>query len=561
MEILGEDGFRVNSYRKVARIIHDLEDDIEALWTGGQLTTIPGIGKSTQAKIEEFLESGQIAAHLELLDQVPEGLPELLSIPGMGPKSVATVWKELDVKNVEELGKAIANGSLQALKGFGAKKAEAIARGIKFREESGGKNLLAEGIAVSDWIIKMLKPGKRQIQVAGSIRRGKETIGDIDILAEGKPNDKLIKTFTELPGVQAILAGGETKASILFFDPALCRQTIQIDLRVVESHQYGAALNYFTGSKEHNVRLRELARKSDLKLNEYGLFDSNDNAIAGENEPEIYQALGLPYIEPTLREDRGEIEAGLQGNLPPIVRLEDIKGDLHMHSPASDGRSSLKNMVNAAMKRGYQYIAITDHSRSSAIANGLDIDRLLKNIEAVHEANGWHDNFTVLASSEVDILANGSLDYPDDILSQLDFVMASVHSGLGKDEKKNTLRIMKAMENPYVNCIGHLTGRMLTLREGMTVDIKAILKQARDTQTALEVSSQPLRLDLCDRHIRMAVDMGVKLIINTDAHDTEGLDLIHFGIATAQRGWAAANDILNTRSIKDFLEWCSKKRQ
>lgn len=565
MEILDEDRFRINTYRKVQRVIRDCPEDIADLAAENRLQDLPGIGKSSAGKINEFVHSGMITAHQELLKQIPPGLLDLLRVPGLGPRGITAVWKKLNVTSLDDLQRVIQDQSLEELPGFGHKKAQALARGINFIESSRGRILLSHAAALADVIVGQLRltEGLRRIELAGSLRRCRETLGDIDLLVQGSDdsdvNQKILETFTHLKGVQEILAAGATKAAIRFAQPDVCPEVVQVDLRIVPAESMGAAWNYFTGSKEHNVHLREIAIKKKLKLNEYGLF-KGEKQVAGKNEPELYRKLGLEYIPPTMREDRGEIELAQKNKLPVVVQLADIRGDMHMHTPASDGRSSIEELISAAQSLGYEYIAITDHSHSSAIANGLDAERLLEHVRKIKELNKTLKNFTVLASSEVDILMDGSLDYPDEVLAELDFVMASVHSGMTGPEDKLTRRIMSAMENPYVNCIGHPTGRMINVREPMKLNMKAIIEQAHKTGTALEISAHPLRLDLCDIHIRMAVEIGAKLIINTDSHDTAGLTLMQFGVATAQRGWATKSHILNTHPIKTIRDWVSKKR-
>jgi DNA polymerase (family 10) len=562
MEILGQDAFRVNTYRKVARVVHDSNQDIATLAADSTLEKMPGIGKSSAEKIHEFVHTGTIQAYQDLLKKIPPGLPDLLAIPGMGPKGVAAVWKGLKVESIADLQKVIDDHSLETLPGFGAKKAQSLAKGIAFLKSTHGRILLSHAEAIAETIMAELKEQIKslKIEIAGSVRRGRETIGDIDLLAQAKDGQKIMEAFTQIPGIQQVISSGQTKASILYANPNICSDIVQVDLRVVKPESMGAAWQYFTGSQAHNVHLREIAVKQKLKLNEYGLF-KGEKQIAGKTEPEIYEKLGLAYITPPLREDRGEIELAQTDKLPSIVSLSDMRGDLHMHSPESDGRATIDDLAEAAQGLHYEYIAITDHSKSSAIANGLDAKRLLKHIKNIKKINDTLDMITILASSEVDILANGSLDYPDEILQQLDFVMASVHSGMTGEKEKLTRRICKAMENPYVNCIGHPTGRMLNIRDAMQLDMSQILRQAAATGTAMEISSNPLRLDLNDIHCRMAIDAGVKLIINTDSHDVYSLQYMKYGVTTAQRGWAKKSDILNCQPLPALRQWIQSKRK
>ena len=565
MEILGEDRFRINSYRKVARVIGDMPTDVKDLLAGGQLADVPGIGKSSMAKIEEFIKTGTITAHQELLRKIPPELLELLNIPGVGPKGVKAVYEQLKVTSIAELKAVIENGSLAGLAGFGDKKAAAIARGIAFLEKSTGRIRLDLALEASHMVLRFLRDvaGTLKTQTAGSLRRCAETIGDVDILVvaqkgkgSGEEGGGIIQAFTSAGFVQEVLASGPTKGSAIIQAPSTA---VHVDVRVVPQESFGAAAQYFTGSKEHNVRLREIAVKKKLKLNEYGLF-RGDKIIAGPVEEEIYQKLGLDYIQPLLREDRGEVEAAKNHSLPELIDAEDIVGDLHMHTNASDGNCDISELAEAAKTWGYKYICITDHSRSSAIANGLSAKRLAQEIQEIHKINDKIKGITILAGSEVDILADGSLDFEDELLAELDFVIASVHSGLASPRQKVTMRTLKAMDNPYVNCIGHPSGRLIGQRETMDLDIAAVINHAAQTHTALEVNANPWRLDLKDIHCRMAIEAGVKLAIGTDAHSTNGLGLMGYGVATAGRGWATKSDVLNTLSLAKLKSWIKIKR-
>ncbi|MGD0572171.1 MAG: DNA polymerase/3'-5' exonuclease PolX [Sedimentisphaerales bacterium] len=558
MEILGEDRFRINSYRKVARVIGDMPTDIEEILATGKLAETPGIGKSSLAKIEEFIKTGKITAHQELLKNIPQTLLELLKIPGMGPKGVKAVYENLKVKSIADLKAAIETGKLAELAGFGDKKAAIIAKGIEFLEKSTGRIRLDQAFSAATIVIEFLKglPGVKKIEYAGSLRRCAETIGDVDILVAAKEGKKTIDTFVGAEFVQEVLAAGDTKgAAIIKTDSC----PVHVDVRVVPDESFGAAWQYFTGSKQHNVRLREIAVKAKLKLNEYGLFRGK-KTIAGATENEIYKKLGLGYVEPMLREDRGEIEAAQKHKLPDLVRLEDIKGDLHMHTTASDGSCEIEELVDAAKSKGYKYICITDHSPFIAIANGLSPARLIKQIDKIHKFNDKLRDITILAGAEVDILADGSLDYDDKLLAQLDFVIGSIHSRMSGDRQTLTNRVLKAMDNPHLHCIGHPTGRLIGEREPMDIDIPAIIRHAAETQTAIEVSSNPYRLDLKDVHCKMAVEAGVKLIINTDSHKLHQLDYMPFGVATAARGWATKSDVLNTWPLAKLKIWLAGKK-
>jgi DNA polymerase (family 10) len=563
MEILGEDRFRINSYRKVARVIGDMPTDVETLLATDQLAKIPGIGKSSLAKIEEFIKTGTITAHRELLKKIPPKLLELLTVPGMGPKGVKAVYEKLNVTSIAKLKSAIKNGSLATLPGFGDKKAAAIIRGIEFLEKSTGRIRLDQALEAAEMVTYLLRElsGTQRIQTAGSLRRRAETIGDVDILVavgkSKKTSERIIEGFTGAGFVEEVLAAGPTKGSAIIQTETT---PVQVDVRVVPQESFGAAAQYFTGSKEHNVRLREIAIKAKLKLNEYGLFKA-ERKVAGPVEEEIYQKLGLDYIEPLLREDRGEVEAAKTNSLPELIKIGDIKGDFHVHTIASDGDCDISEIARAATEIGYKYICITDHSRSSAIANGLSAEQLAQQIKQIRKLNEKLKGITILAGSEVDILANGALDFDDKLLAELDFVIASIHSGLASPREKVTIRTLKAMDNPYVHCIAHPTGRLIGQREAMDLDIDAVIKHAAQTQTAFEVNANPWRLDLKDIHCRMAIEAGVKLVIGTDAHSVAGLGLMGFGVATAARGWATKADVLNTLSAAKIKSWAAAKRK
>lgn len=558
MEILGEDRFRINTYRRVGRIIADMPTDIETLLASGDLAKTPGIGKSSLAKIEEFIKTGTITAHKQLLAKIPPTLLELLTIPGVGPKSVKAVYEKLNVKTIAGLKKAIFSGSLAKLPGFGDKKAAAIARGIEFLEKSTGRIRLDQAVEAADIVTGFLKglPGIGRIQHAGSLRRRVETIGDVDILVAAKKGKKIIDAFTKAGFVQQVLAAGPTKGSAIIRTETT---PVHVDVRVVPKESFGAAAQYFTGSKQHNVRLREIAVKAKLKLNEYGLFKA-DKRIAGATEEEIYQKLGLDFIDPLLREDRGEIEVAKTHALPELIDFKDIKGDLHVHTNASDGNADISELAYTAKDMGYKYICITDHSKSSAIANGLSSKQLANQIKQIHKLNEKIKGITIFSGTEVDILADGLLDFDKKLLADLDFVIASIHSGMTSPREKVTTRTLKAMDNPYVNCIAHPTGRLIGQREPMDIDMAAVIKHAVQTHTALEVNANPYRLDLKDTHCKMAVEAKVTLTIGTDSHSTAGFSLMGFGVATAARGWATKADILNTLSPAKVQSWVKAKR-
>ena len=558
MEILGEDKFRINTYRKVGRIIGDMPAEVETMLATGKLAETPGIGKSSLAKIEEFVKTGTITAHKRLLSKIPPTLLELLTIPGVGPKGAKAVYERLNVTTIADLKKVLADGSVAQLPGFGEKKAAAIARGIEFLEKSTGRIRLDQAMEAAELVCAFLQntAGIEKIQPAGSLRRRAETIGDVDILVAAEKGEQIVKAFTSADFVQEVLASGPTKGSAIIRTQST---PVHVDVRVVPGESFGAAAQYFTGSKQHNVRIREIAVKAKWKLNEYGLFQG-DKMIAGPVEEEIYTKLGLDYINPLLREDRGEVEAAKSHSLPELIELGDIQGDFHIHTDASDGRASIAEMAQAAKKLGYKFICVTDHSKSSAIANGLSAKELAEQIKQIHKLNGTLRGITILAGAEVDILADSSLDFDDKLLADLDFVIASIHSGMGSAREKVTARTLKAMDNPYVNCIAHPTARLIGQREPMDIDIAAVIKHAAETHTALEVNAHPYRLDLKDVHCKMAIEAGVKLAIGTDAHSVEGLGLMGFGVATAARGWVTKADVLNTLSLAKIKAWAKAKR-
>ncbi len=557
LEIKGEQVFRVNSYRRAARTFKDLTVDVATLAESGKLSGLQGIGKATVEKVDQFLTHGKIELLEDLLASVPAGLPALLGIPGLGPKKVALVWKELGVENIDGLKKAIADGTLERLKGMGAKSVDQIRAGIEFAERSVGRTPLGVALPLAEALADSVKnlPGVKRVEIAGSLRRGCETIGDLDLLCEARNGEAVVGGFTSLPQAQRVLASGSTKGSILILRPDGAE--LQADLRVVPAESFGAAMQYFTGSKEHNVRLREMAVKKKWKLNEWGLF-SGERRLAGKTEESIYKKLGLSFIPPELREDRGEFESNA---LETLIRRKDIRGDLHMHTTASDGTMSHETMARAAHELGYEYLAITDHSKSSTIANGLSIDRMWRQIEKVRRLDEKAEMVSVLVGCECDILSDGSLDYPDTILAACDIVVASIHSGLRQDRKKITHRLIRAMENPYVTIMGHPTARLINRREPMDVDMEAVVQKAAETNTALELNCSWQRLDLHDRHLKMARDAGVKIAIDTDAHSALQLQQMQYGITTARRGWLRPSDVINTMHLPTLRRWIAKKRK
>lgn len=559
MEIRGDDSFRVNSYRRVARSVEDLAEEVTTLAARGELTKLQGIGKGSADRIKELLDTGTIELREELLRDVPGTLLEILRIPGLGPKKAAVLWRERGIESLASLKAALDGGKLAGLKGFAEKSINSIREGIEFLARVAGRTRLGPASEVAQRYRGLIAamPGVQRVECAGSLRRGAESVGDLDLLCICDDGPRIVDAFTKLDGVRKVLASGETKGSALVDRGG--GKEIQVDLRVVPSESFGAALQYFTGSKQHNVRLREMAVKRGWTLNEYSLSDeAAGKTIASKTEEEIYAALGLPWIPPELREDRGEFE--LRETPVNLLRVEDIRGDLHMHTTASDGSHTIEQMVNAAKARGYAYICITDHSQSSVIANGLKPERLREHIRAVRDVAARHSDMTVWVGSEVDILGDGRLDYSDDLLAELDWVVASIHAGQGKDIAHNTERTLAAIRNPFVNAIGHPTGRIINRRDAMPLDIEAIGKEAARTGTALEINASTYRLDLKDQHARLARDLGAKIVINCDAHAVEQFDQMPFGVATARRAWLRKQDVLNTHGAAEIAAFVKKKR-
>lgn len=556
LDLSGEDSFRVSSYRRVARTIDDLPGDINDIAARGALAELPGVGKASAAKIQELLDTGTLALHQKMLTEVPATLLELLRLPNTGPKRVAVLWKERGVTSLAELRAALDEGRLEGLKGFGPKMIEKLREGIEFIARSAGRTRLGLAWLAAETIKEAVRgvSGVRKLEHAGSLRRGQETIGDLDLLCVADDAPAVVQRFTQLPSVTAVLAAGDTKGSVRY--ALRPDREIQVDLRVVPDASFGAALQYFTGSKEHNVRLRERAVKRGWSLNEYALTEG-ERVIASKTEEEIYAALDLPWIPPEMREDRGEFDLK---ETPRLITLDDLRGDLHMHTVASDGKHTIAEMVAAAKACGYEYVCITDHSRSSVIANGLSAERLREHIDEVRRVGAKFKGMHVWAGAEVDIHVDGTLDYDDDLLAELDWVVASVHQAMGRDIEANTQRTIAAIRSPYVNVIAHPTGRLINRRDAMPLDIDAISRAAAETGTALEINASLYRLDLKDQHARLARERGVKLCIDTDAHATEQLDQMRFGVLTARRAWLTPADVVNTWPAKDVRAFVERKR-
>jgi len=555
LEFKDENPFKISAYRKAARIIGDLTQDIEEIAESGKLKDVPGIGEGMAQKIVEYLKTGKVSKFEEVRKGVPDELIAIMDIPGMGPKTLSMIHKEKGISSLSQLEKAVENGSLVGLPGIGEKKVENIKRGIQLLKQSKGRMNLGIAFPVAKRIVEALreKAGSRKIEWAGSLRRMRENIGDIDILATGPNKEKIIHTFTHLPEVKEVLASGETKASVIV------EGSIQIDLRVVEEDSYGAALQYFTGSKGHNIHLRGIAKTKGIKINEYGVF-KGEKKIGGKEEEDVYRALGMDWIEPELREDRGEIEAAQEDRLPKLVKEPEIKGDLHVHSNWSDGTSPIEEIGRAAQKRGYQYVAICDHSKSLKITHGLDESRLMKQMEEIDRINEKMKGFQMLKGTEVDILNDGRLDLSEKVLEKLDLVVAAVHSGFKQEKQKMTKRIVRALENPFVNVLAHPSGRLLGARDPYGVEIDEVMEAAKQYGKALEINAYFERLDLDDIHCRKAKEMGIPLAIGTDSHHLDQMWMISLGVAVARRGWLESKDVLNTLTLKEILKWCRSRR-
>jgi len=553
LEFKDENPFKISAYRKASRIIGDLTQDIEEIAEGGKLKEVPGIGEGMAQKILEYLKTGKVSKFEEVRKGVSDALIAIMDIPGMGPKTLSMIHKEKGISSLSQLEKAVENGSLVGLPGIGEKKVENIKRGIQLLKQSKGRMNLGIAFPVAKEIVETLreKAGSKKIEWAGSLRRMRENIGDIDILATGPNKEEIVHTFTHLPEVKEVLASGETKASVIV------EGGIQIDLRVVEEDSYGAALQYFTGSKGHNIRLRGIAKTKGIKINEYGVF-KGEKKVGGKEEEDVYRALGMDWIEPELREDRGEIEAAKEARLPKLVKEPEINGDLHVHSNWSDGTSPIEEIARAAQKRGYQYVAICDHSKSLKITHGLDESRLMKQIEEIDRINEKMKGFQILKGTEVDILNDGRLDLSEKVLEKLDLVVAAVHSGFKQEKEKMTKRIVRALENPFVDVLAHPSGRLLGARDPYEVEIDEVMEAAKQYGKALEINAYFERLDLDDIHCRKAKEMGIPLAIGTDSHHVDQMWMISLGVAVARRGWLETQNILNTLPLKGILKWCHK---
>jgi DNA polymerase (family X) len=555
LEIKGENPFKIRAYRNASETIAHSAERVADLPPAERLA-IPGIGKDLNARIAELVETGTIAYHHALLQEFPPTILDLLRLQGVGPKTVAMFYRELGIGTLDDLERAAREGRLRSLKGMGSKKEAFILKALEERARATGRRLMAESHETAAALVEALRAHAPDAAITpvGSLRRGCETCGDLDILAAGAP-PTLMEAFTGYKMVERVLAHGDTKSSVLLWGG------FQADLRLVNRDSQGAALQYFTGSKPHNIVLRDRAIKRGLKLNEYGLF-KNDNGepVAGRTEEEIYRALDLAFIPPELRENRGEIEAAERGTLPGLVTLTDLRGDLHMHTTASDGRADAETMALAARAAGLSYIAITDHSQALAMANGLDERRALEHARRIRDLNARLDGITVLAGIECDIRSDGTMDLATDCLAELDIVIASVHSAFSQDENQMTDRILRAIECPFVDVLGHPTGRRILKREGYRINFDRVTAAAASAGVAVEINCQIERLDLDENHARLARDRGVKLVIDSDAHSPAALGLLRWGVSVARRAWLEPGDVLNTLPVDTFRQSLRRNR-
>ncbi len=550
LEIQNDNPFRVRAYRNAARSVSSLSVSVaDMVERGEDLTLLSGIGKDLAAKIIEIVKTGRLRKLKELESRTPPELSRLMKIAGLGPKRVKILHEKLGIKNIEGLKKAAGEGRIRELAGFGEKTEQKILEETAHAEKRQHRIKLAVAEEIARSLVNDLRKAKgvKRIEIAGSFRRRSETVGDLDILAVCDEDSDLMDRFVGYEDVREVTARGSTKSSVVL------RSGAQVDVRVVPAESYGAALHYFTGSKSHNIAVRTLGVKRKLKINEYGVFKGK-RRIAGATEEEVYAQVGLPYIEPELRESRGEIEAAREGRLPDLITVADIRGDLHVHTRETDGHHSLEEMAKAARERGYGYLAVTDHSKRVSITRGFDSKRLLEQIRKVDALNGKLPGFVILKAIEVDILEDGSLDLPDDVLRLLDLTVCSVHSKFNLPRKKQTERIIRAMDNPYFKILAHPTGRLINEREPYDVDMEALIAATKERGRFLELNAHPDRLDLRDIHCKAAKEAGVKIAVSTDAHHLSDLDLMRFGIDQARRGWLERDDVLNTRNVQDLMK-------
>ncbi|HEO64036.1 MAG TPA: DNA polymerase/3'-5' exonuclease PolX, partial [Candidatus Omnitrophica bacterium] len=550
LEFQGENPFKIRAYHRAAQNLRSLGKDIADYVKKGTLTTLPGIGKELAGKIEEFISTGKMSAYEELKNSISGGILDMMAIPGLVPKTAKLLYDELRVNSIEKLKRYAKRGRLAALPHLKEKTQENILKGIELLQKGAERMLLSEALLAAEEMLKTLEENRKiaMISLAGSLRRMKETVRDIDILAASREPQKIMSVFTGMPQVKQVLAHGHTKSSII------TKSGVQVDLRVVEPDSYGAALVYFTGSKEHNIHMRSIAVKKGLKISEYGVFKKNGKKrIAGKTEEDVYKSVGLDFIPPELREDRGEFEAARLKKLPNLITLKDIKGDFHVHSKWSDGACSIEDIAKRCKGLGYEYVAICDHSKSLKVAGGLSEKDLLKKNEQIKKVNKKMKGIKVLSGAEVDIDSEGKLDYPDNILKELDIVICAIHSGFKQSQDVMTNRILRAMDNKYARVFAHPTGRLIGQREPYNADLEKVIRHAKKTNTALEINAYPERLDLDDIHAKTAAELGVKMAIATDAHTLDQLNYMRFGVAVARRGWLKKKDVLNTLPLTELL--------
>jgi len=556
LEIRGENVFRIRAYRRAAQNIDGLPRDI-AQMSEDELLAMPGIGKDLAGKILHYIASGKMEAYDELRKEVPEGFTLLLSVPGLGPKTARLLYDKLQIKDIDDLQRLALEHRLSGLPGIKRKTEENILKGIEMLRRSKERLPIGRVLPTAQNILSLLrkKACVRELTLAGSLRRWKETVKDIDILATSGEPEKVMSAFVHLPMVKEILMHGPTKSSVVL------TEGIQVDLRVVDEASFGAALAYFTGSKSHNIRLREMAVRAGLKINEYGIFrEKDDGRLGGEKEEDIYRLLGLPYIPPELREDTGEIEAAMENRLPKLLELGDIKGDLHVHTNHSDGSHTLQELTTAARERGYEYVAITDHTKGLGVARGLNEERILEELKEIKAFNRRLKGFRVLMGAEVDIRGDCTLDLPDEVLNKLDIVVASVHSGFRQDREQITKRLVSAIKNPYVTVIAHPTGRLIGERDAYEVDMEKVFSAAKEAGKAIELNAYPLRLDINDTYAKRAKEMNIPIMINTDTHVIQQFDFMIYGVSIGRRGWLEKSDVINTLNTENLLKWLRKSK-
>ncbi|NOZ68373.1 MAG: DNA polymerase/3'-5' exonuclease PolX [Deferribacteres bacterium] len=556
LEIKGENPFRIRAYRRAARNIDGLTRDVAAMHEK-ELLKIPGIGADLAEKIREYVTTGTLKFYEELKKEAPPGLAEILSVPGLGPRTAMLLFEKLKIKSIDDLQRYAEEGRLKGLPGIKERTEENILRGIAMIKRHSGRFPLGRVLPVAEEIMSELRKRSpvRELVAAGSLRRWKDTIKDIDILSTSRDPEKVMDVFVHLPLAREVLMKGPTKSSIV------TGEGIQVDLRVVSEDSFGSALAYFTGSRAHNIRIRELAVKKGLKINEYGIFDvRTGKKLGGRRESDVFKILGLPFIPPEIREDAGEIEAALENALPRLVDTGDIKGDLHVHSNYSDGSHSIQELAGIAEKKGYEYIAVTDHSKGLGVARGMSIEQILQQNKEIKDFNRKSERIKLLSGVEVDIRSDGALDYPDEVLEKLDMVIASIHSGFRQSRRQLTGRLVSAMKNPCVTIIAHPTGRLIGERDAYDIDMEEVLKTAKETGTVLEINAHPLRLDLNDIHIKKAREMGICMAVNTDAHTDFQFDFMHYGVRMARRGWLEKKDVLNALDRNRLMKHIKNKR-